>query len=218
MKLLDLFCGAGGCSVGYARSGFEVSGVDVEPHPEYPYDLRVQDALTVLADVDYLDTFDVIHASPPCQAYSSISPDDHDHPDLVQPVREALRAWGGPYVIENVVGAPLHGPVLLCGAAFGLGVDCKDGVYRPLARHRLFESNVFLMSAGCACNGRQAVGVYGHGGGKASKHGYSANAAEAATAMGIDWMRHYDVVQAIPPAYTESLGGQILAHLAEVAA
>jgi DNA (cytosine-5)-methyltransferase 1 len=210
---LDLFCGAGGCSVGYARAGFDVTGVDCEPHPEYPFKLLLRDALSVLMDTDYLDTYDLIHASPPCQAYSTISPGDHSHPDLVGPVREELVAWGGPYIIENVVGAPLLGPVLLCGAAFGLGVVCKDGVARPLARHRLFESNLPLMSAGCACSGRQAVGVYGHAGGNASKHGYCASTAEAKVAMGIDWMRHHDVVQAIPPAYTEYLGIQALALL-----
>ena len=142
-KLLDLFCGAGGCSVGYHRAGFDVTGVDRDPHPDYPYRLTEGDALAILADPDLLDGFDAIHASPPCQGYTTMSnrwrgaggkADAHDN--LITEVRHYLEQWGGPYVIENVPGArrDMRDPITLRGGHFGLGVD----------RPRLFESNVPL--------------------------------------------------------------------------
>lgn len=217
-RLLDLYCGAGGCSVGYARAGFDVVGVDIEPHPDYPFELIVGDAMNTLADLDFLGGFDVIHASPPCPRYSTATPEANrdNHPDLVEPTRELLNAWGGTYVIENVPGAPLRNPVLLCGGSFGLFTVCRDGKTRWLQRHRLFESNAALMSAGCSCNGRQKIGVYGDGGGgsrtaSAVGGGYKGYPEESRAAMGIDWMRNRkDLSDAIPPAYTEHIGAQLL--------
>jgi DNA (cytosine-5)-methyltransferase 1 len=214
-RLLDLFCGAGGCSVGYHRAGFDVTGVDKLPHPDYPFELIVGDAMAVLADRAFLDTFDVIHASPPCPRYSAATPADarHRHPDLIAPVRAALRAWGGMYVIENVPGAPLDHPVMLCGSAFGLRVR----------RHRLFESPAFLMSPGCAHGRTVPVGVYGDHAdarphprpGTATSRGVKATSvADAQDALGIDWMTRWeDLADAIPPAMTEHLGAQILDQL-----
>lgn len=219
-KLLDLFCGAGGCSVGYHRAGFDVTGVDIKPHPDYPFELRVDDVMNVLGDIDWLDTFDVIHASPPCPRYSTATPaaSRDKHPDLVGPVRQELLGWGGPYVIENVPGAPLLSPARYCGTSFGLRVR----------RHRLFESNAFLMAPPCGEH-KQAVGVYGNHpdrpGGWArpdgSSRGVKATSVEdAQDAMGIDWMTQWsDLADAIPPAYCEHIGAQLLAHIgADVAA
>src|SRR5690348_3701176 len=133
-RLLDLFCGAGGCAAGYQDAGFYVVGVDKEPQPNYCGDVFIQtDALEILAEWHF-DAFDAIHASPPCQRYSlaqNASKNADAHPDLVEPVREALQATGLPYVIENVPGAPLLDPITLCGKSFGLNVK----------RHRLFETN-----------------------------------------------------------------------------
>jgi DNA (cytosine-5)-methyltransferase 1 len=220
--LLDLFCGAGGCSVGYERAGFDVTGIDREAHADYPFPIVVADAMEVLAAPALLASFDVIHASPPCPRYSTATPEANRdaHPDLVEPVRDALREWGGVYVIENVPGAPLDNPTLYCGGAFGLAAQCRDGQRRQLQRHRLFESNAPLMSPGCGCDARQKIGVYGDGGGgsrtsKAKGGGYKGHPEESRAAMGIDWMRNRkDLSDAIPPAYTEHIGRQLLDHLA----
>lgn len=192
--LLDLFCGAGGCAVGYARAGFEVIGVDIVAQPRYPYRFLQADALTFP-----LSSFDVIHASPPCQLYSVTWPLWHrDYPDVLPLVRERLWKSGKPFLLENVVGAPLPGAILLCGSMFGLDV----------LRHRLFESNVLLFAPGnCQHRGTvkegQYVSVFGKGG-----NGYTKE--RGSQAMGIDWMTVRELSQAIPPVYTEWLGRQVM--------
>lgn len=171
-------------------------------------------------DADFLRLFDVVHASPPCPRYSVATPaaNRDAHPDLVQPVREALTAWGGTYVIENVPGAPLDHPVMLCGSAFGLRVR----------RHRLFESNAFLMSPGCwHSSAPPPVGVYGdhadvkqHLRPDGSARGVKATSVEdAQDAMGIEWMTRWeDLADAIPPAMTEFIGRQLLDQIKACAA
>jgi DNA (cytosine-5)-methyltransferase 1 len=220
-RLLDTFAGAGGCSVGYARAGFQVTGVDIEPHPDYPYELIVADAMDVLEDRAFLSEFDVVHASPPCPRYSTITPAHtrDQHPDLIPPVRAALREWGGIYVIENVPGAARHmvNPVKVCGSSFGLEVR----------RHRFFESNAPLMSTPCRhAEQGTPIGVTGD-------HPYPQeylrpdgtrrgmkprDLAHGQRAMGIDWMTRWDdLTDAIPPAYCEFVGAQLLDWI-EVAA
>lgn len=107
-RLLDLFCGAGGAAAGYYRAGFEVVGVDLAPQPRFPFPFVQADALAHLAD--HGREFDAIHASPPCQAYSicgALPQCQRDYPRLLEPVRELLVASGRPWILENVVGAPL---------------------------------------------------------------------------------------------------------------
>src|SRR5262245_2690441 len=133
LRLLDLFCGAGGAAVGYHRAGFEVVGVDIKPQKHYPFEFHQADAMTYP-----LNGWDVIHASPPCQAYSMAAQQWRltgvEYPDLISAIRNRLRRNNLPYVIENVRGAPLLNPVMLNGALFGMNVN----------RKRYFESNMPL--------------------------------------------------------------------------
>lgn len=227
-RLLDLFCGAGGCSVGYARAGFEVVGVDIEPQPNYPFDFVQTDAIEFLRArpepwaEEY--RFVAIHASPPCQAFTTMSnrwrgaggrADTHDA--LIAEVRELLEQAGLPYVIENVPGArsELRNPIALSGGSFGLGVD----------RLRYFECSFPVMVPP-----RQPVenpiGIYGkaHDGRLLFRRsdGTEQRAAktleEGREAMGIDWMDWRELAEAIPPAYTEHIGGYLLAAIGQEAA
>lgn len=224
-RLLDLFCGAGGAGMGYHRAGFEVVGIDVKDQPRYPFTFYQDDALTVLERVvSGLGMYDAIHASPPCQAYSVLrrANPGAEYPDLVAPTRELLERSGLPWVMENVPGAPLATTIVLCGSMFGLGAGP-----RQLRRHRLFETNVMMLQPSCRHEG-EAVGVYGGGptgrytfengirkGLKGRRGGYQGTAAERREAMGIDWMNGTEINQAIPPAYTEFIGTQLLASLEE---
>lgn len=217
MRLLDLFCGAGGAAVGYHRAGFEVVGVDLQPQPHYPFEFIQADAMTFP-----LEGFDVIHASPPCQGYASLASKDGRHPRLIGPVRDRLVGAGLPYVIENIQDArrELHDPVRLCGSMFGLCVR----------RHRLFESNVSLMTGTCqhatqgeirAYYGKKGWLVWRRGGAQVQKVDRKpllrGSVEQALVDMGIDWMTWDELREAIPPAYTEYLGRQLLAHLRQVA-
>lgn len=207
MRLLDLFCGAGGAAVGYHRAGFDVVGVDINPQPRYPFTFVQADAVTYP-----LDRFDAVHASPPCQDHSSLAhlAGSHDTGWMLRATVERLAAWGGPWVVENVVGADLPGALRLCGSEFGL----RSG-RRLLRRHRLFASNVFLMGAGgCHCRGHLIGGVYGQGSGIRNKRGFQLTLAPAREAMGIDWMTRRELSQAIPPAMTQHIGEQLARALA----
>lgn len=208
---LDLFCKAGGATKGLQRAGFHVTGIDIEPQRNYCGDAFVQaDALRPPFD---LTKFDFIWASPPCQAYTGMqrintrSP-KRDHPRLVEPVREMLRASGVLFVIENVPGAPLRNPAKLCGSSFGLGVW----------RHRLFESNWGF--TGKACDHRRTpkpIAVYGdhpqQPGDKTMRVNRARTLQEGQSAMGIDWMCWREITQAIPPAYSEVIGRAAIKRL-----
>lgn len=205
IKVLDLFCGAGGASMGYHRAGFEVTGVDLKHGKRYPFKyIRLN--VMELQPSD-LAEYDLIHASPPCQTHSITrnlriaQGKQTDKLDLIEPTRELLKASGKPYIIENVPGAPLFKPILLCGSAFGLKVR----------RHRLFESNLEL--EGTVCDHKKQgrpVGVYGSMKDEIPSGGKTAESIEQAReAMGIDWMIWGELVEAIPPVYTEYLGKQV---------
>jgi DNA (cytosine-5)-methyltransferase 1 len=213
-RLLDLFCGAGGCSEGYRRAGFSVFGVDINPQKNYPYPFAQADALEYLREHGH--EFDAIHASPPCQR-DSLARHIHDsgdrHPDLVGPCRELLIATGRPWVMENVMGAPLRDPVVLCGLMFGLRV----------LRHRMFESSHLLLAPAHPRHPKDlTTGTLtdkrgGRGNGYSTgEHGLVCVAGNnfvreaGARAMGISWMTRKELAQAIPPAYTEFIGRQLM--------
>ena len=219
-KLLDLFCGAGGAAVGYHNAGFEVIGVDSERQKNYPFEFYQADAMTFS-----LEGFDVIHASPPCQAYS-ITKHTHkkQHPDLLGPTRDRLISNNKPYVIENVPGALMPNAITLCGASFFLVSVDFDNQPLVLKRHRKFESNLFLETKPCMCKwfkdrGYRVGGVYG--GGSTDRHhaqhvrhgGYTPAKEVRQELMGIDWMSLANMNQAIPPIYTQFVGEQIIQQL-----
>jgi DNA (cytosine-5)-methyltransferase 1 len=204
-KLLDLFCGAGGCSMGYHRAGFDVTGVDIEPQPRYPFEFRQADALTYP-----LDGYDAIHASPPCQDYSkALRHTTSGYPRLIGAIRTRFLAAAVPYVIENVAGSPLphqttidgvHG-VELCGTMFGL----------PVWRHRLFEiSCPVAPPRGCHHVGRP-INPYRRD--NDDYWGHDRTERPFREAMGVGWMNRPEGREAIPPAYTEHIGLQLLEHL-----
>lgn len=214
--LLDLCCGAGGAAKGYADAGWRVVGVDINPQPHYPYEFIQDDALDVLRLVALFPGrmgVDAIHASPPCQAYSRMSNCRPEvaakYPRLIEPIRERLVATGLPYIIENVPGSPLLDPTLLCGSMFG----------RELYRHRLFETNFplpILLHPEHAIPASKA----GHWtpGTVMSVAGHVTPVSKAKEIMGIDWMTREELVEAIPPAFTEWVGRALIAHLNQEAA
>ncbi len=203
-KLLDLFCGAGGAAVGYYRAGFDVFGVDIKPQKHFPFEFHRADALEYMRE--HGKEFDAIHVSPPCQKYSRMSNCriglSKTYPDLIEMVRNTLPLPGGsPWIIENVAGAPLRNPIILCGSMFGL----------KTYRHRFFESNVPLAppihpphvtptSKAGHWNPGTLVSVCGN----------CAPIALSREAMGIGWMNRDELSEAIPPAYTEFLGRQLI--------
>ena len=208
MKLLDLYCGVGGASAGYAAAGFIVTGIDLKHGKRYPYTYIRGDVLHYLQDLDFLRSFDVIHASPPCQTHSvtkhlrNAQGKSTSKVDLIPQTRAALIASGKAYIIENVPGSPLIKPVQLCGSSFDLKVR----------RHRLFESNVPLK--GSVCNHKaqgRPVGVYGSLNDEIPKGGKTAATIEEARhAIAIQWGIWTELVEAIPPTYTQYLGEQIM--------
>jgi DNA (cytosine-5)-methyltransferase 1 len=205
-RLLDLFCCEGGAAMGYHRAGFDVVGVDIVPQPRYPFQFVQGDALEYVAAHGH--EFEAIHTSPPCQAYSLTQRiRGNTHPELIAPTREALQATGRPYVIENVPGAPLLNPVTLVGSMFGLRT----------MRPRLFECSFdvpFVLAPPAAARhakmGRKPKqGEYIHVAGNFS------DVENARDVMGCDWMTRDGLAQAIPPAYTEYIGGYLMQVLGE---
>lgn len=206
-KLLDLFCGAGGAAMGYYRAGFDVVGVDIKPQPRYPFEFHQADALEYCAE--HGDEFDAIHASPPCQDYIPTIPRLHGTAHFLPETRKLLESRNIHWIIENIPGAPMRADYRLCGCMFGLP---------RLRRQRLFETSWrgFALLPSCH-HTEHPISVTGHG--IPSGHFYRDKLKYpeyirlAKAAMGIDWMSRDELSQAIPPAYTEFIGKQLLAIL-----
>jgi DNA (cytosine-5)-methyltransferase 1 len=217
MKALDLFCGAGGASMGLHRAGFQVTGVDIRRQPRYPFEFCQADALAYP-----LEGFDLIWASPPCQGYTCMrhAPGALGAaPLLIEAIRDRLIASGALWTIENVPAAAwaMRDPVVLCGSMFGLGAQgCR------LERHRLFEANFYIPQPPCRHDARPVIGVYGgharrraaSAGGRGTRDVWEGgHGTAAAQAMGISWMMLNELSEAIPPAYAEHIGAVAMAAL-----
>jgi len=205
--------------MGYARAGFEVVGVDVNPQPHYPFEFHQADAMSCMGGTGptWFGYFDVIHASPPCQLYTKKSATwgrarTHwiEHPDLVGPTRELLKATGLPYVIENVEGAPLHGAILLCGTMFGL----------KISKHRIFEANWPLpILSPSTCDHTGVYNPWAGAGRSAEKLREAQDTPWIPMSGGASRKKGVtgDLFNAIPPAYTEWIGTQLLRVIENVA-
>jgi DNA (cytosine-5)-methyltransferase 1 len=208
LKCLDLFCKQGGASRGLADAGFDVTGLDIDPQPLYPYTFIQADATTYP-----LDGYDFYWASPPYQRYSKLKGlVTKQYPDLVSLIRDRFAATGKPFVIENVPGAPLENPLLLCGTMFGLKVR----------RHRLFECHPplypLLPPHGCKgtagfTNAYRSVSSFSNGAQLICVVGHNFNVTDARAAMGIDWMNREGIREAIPPAMSHFIGSLMIDHL-----
>lgn len=226
MRVLDLFCGAGGAAWGYYQGlrpfypDIQIMGIDIDDQPNYPFHFHQMDVLDVAPG--FLREFDFIHASPPCQAYTSLASKDGRHRKLISPIRRMLKASGVPYVIENVEGArsAMKDPVRLCGSTFGLGVR----------RHRMFEATFDVPVFSCRHNEQGEIRAY------YGKRGWSAwtpkgdnvqrldrkpllrgSVEQAPADMGIDWMTWDELRESIPPAYTKHIAAAFLASIEAVA-
>lgn len=198
--------------MGYHRAGFDVTGVDIAPMPRYPFTFIQADALEYVAE--HGREYDVIHASPPCQAFTALKTtwNAKSHVDLLTPTREALARLSVPWIIENVPGAPIRHHIVLCGTMFGLGIRDAE-----LRRHRWFETRppFPVLVPPCAHGQRPVtIGVYGqHGRDRRRTVDTFFSVADGRIAMGIDWMTGDELSQAIPPAYTEFIGNLILSQI-----
>jgi len=205
-RLLDLFCGAGGASMGYYRAGFEVIGVDIKPQPHYPFEFHQADALTYP-----LEGYDAYHASPPCQRYTRATCkqrmiEGREYPDLISAIRNRLKMLDKPYIIENVVGSPLETTIILHGGMFKLKVirprlfetsflTFQPQIERLLAYRKICGRDYYrVMSGGLWLKGEETRGSF----------------LDWCNAMGIDWMIKNELTQAIPPAYTEYIGHYLM--------
>ena len=241
-RLLDLFCNAGGAGMGYHRAGFDVFGVDLHPQKNYPFPFYQGDATAVLEALlrgekvrfvgrdgaEYLlglSDFAGLHASPPCQGYTEmVAPGQVGAPLLIDPIRSGFQASGKSWIIENVVGArwAMQTPVMLCGSMFDLGAQgCQ------LQRHRLFESNIAISAPSpCRHDARPVIGVYGgharrraaSAGGRSTRDVWvGGHRAAMSEAMGMTWATCVEMSEAIPPAYSEWLGKQLMTTLSQEA-
>lgn len=211
LRALDLYCKAGGASRGLADAGYDVTGVDIEPQPNYPYTFVQGDALA--QDPRWVSSFDLVWASPPCQKFSAYRRKDpttigNEAQNLIPKTRKLLQASGRPWIMENVPGAPLRSPCILCGSMFGLMVrrhrwfETSDPIAQPKCQHHLQQGS--FPCAGNRTNPRKTVeiGVW------------RIPLETQQKAMGISWMNLEELSQAVPPAYASHLARALSKEIA----
>lgn len=216
IRILDLFCCGGGAAEGY-RQGFsdagfevEITGIDIEPQPNYPFNFIQSDAIEYLDK--YGQKYDFLHASPPCQSHTSLR---HVHKRSYQcfivPTRERFRKLGKPYVIENVVGAPLEFPITICGHSLGM----------PMHGHRLFECNPFVFAPpDSLCRSAAKAQKCGRspiaGENVARPTGHFSGVDFYRKLWGCDWLNQHQLAQSIPPQFTKFIAIQMSSYLREI--
>lgn len=218
-KVLDLFCGGGLAADGYRRLGWDITGVDIKPQPNYPYEFIQGDAIEYFKTAD-LSQYNFIHASPPCQLFTRAGhlrtaqgSKSKEEVDLLTPTLAMLADLPIPWVVENVEGARTIMPadsVKICGSYFFLAVQ----------RHRLFASNMKIHGTEChhdrfpidSTTGKpRPWGVYHVPGDSIPKGGRTAYNAEHAAKL-FDLRRSLpwdEIKEGFPPAYTHFIGQQI---------
>lgn len=215
MRLLDLFCGAGGAAVGYHQAGFtEIVGVDINPQPNYPFYYEEIDIRDLPPIREWEDQYDLIHASPPCQHFTKYRNVVKDitarYEDLIAPTRELLQASGVPYIIENVACSPIRPDLILCGSHFGLNVR----------RHRWFELGGFTAMGPGGCNHKGWTRQFKSSSDRPNLRytmeigSWDEKLEDQKQAMGVDWpITVRELSEAIPPAYTKFIGEAFLAQV-----
>lgn len=197
---LDLFCHAGGSSIGYDAAGYHMTGMDIKRQDNYPFDFIQGNAMEALKDHDFINSFDLVHLSPPCQLFTVLSNNKDMHVDLLTPTLTLLQDIKVPWILENVPNAKEFMPrdsITLCGSMFNLGVNGMQ-----LRRHRLFASNFFIYAPGPCRHQGPVIGVYGNGTGVSNSGAYQGSLPERSAAMELYYMTSGETSQAIPSAYT----------------
>lgn len=215
IKLLDLCCKAGGAARGYELAAIElgykieITGIDIEPQPNYPYKFIQADAVDYILKNSHKYTH--FHASPPCQPYSVSTARFRQagkvYRDILEEITEQMYKTNKPGIIENVMPSPVRPDIILRGDSFGLKIlkSRKFECVNWFSMKPILKKKIGSVKAGdfalCIGNGQLKVtnGIKFKIPGNSILEVWS-------YAMGINWMTIHEMAEAIPPAYTHYLG------------